>query len=182
MEVVFPTVMLCFALAAGKVLISHQCFGVCWAVLEPSVLPLQCSTLTGRLGWARPWEGTEPGDTANSHSLWGYSMPYDVCSAIKTKRREERRRGHLFYCVSVCLQEQLLHVTKPGFLGSRGTSPVDGKRRMNLLFLCFHACPLLLLYYTAYFSWSTRVFFIFFSSLCPAEKGSGRPALRAPDI
>lgn len=61
--------------------------------------------------------------TANSHWLQGYSMLYDVCSAIKSKRKEKRRE-HLFYCASVCLQEWPLHVLKPCFLGSRWTSPL----------------------------------------------------------
>lgn len=43
--------------------------------------------------------------TANSNWLQGYSMPYDVCSVVKSKRKGERRRRHLFYCVSVLIFE-----------------------------------------------------------------------------
>lgn len=69
MEVTFPItvlIVLCFAVVARRVLIIHQCFSYCGALLPQhegchSNHPHPHSPVGGGGGWARGWERTEPG-------------------------------------------------------------------------------------------------------------------------
>jgi len=63
--------------------------------------------------------------TADPNWPRGYSIPCDVCSARKAKRKEKEGGGICYY--DICLPEQLLRVLKPCFPGSGRTLPADGK-------------------------------------------------------
>ena len=114
-----PTALCCVSVAS-KVLITHRCCGCCWAVLAPhqGCLPNIPTPPPVGWGWARSWEGTQPGQLTQTPEK-GYSMPYDICSAIKAERKEEKG-GQFIY--NVCLPESPLHVLKRCW-----TSPADGK-------------------------------------------------------
>lgn len=103
--------MLCFALVAGKVLITQWCSGWCWAVLAqhlhclPSILAHPISRLgLGKILGGDPTRPTDP------NWLKGYSIAYDISSDIKAKKR--RRKG-AFFIYNVCLLEQPLRMLKP---------------------------------------------------------------------
>ena len=122
MELIFPIadlIVLCFVLVARKVLMTHQCFGYCWAVLPQHQGCLaNIAPLTSRLGVGKILGG-DIARTADPNWPKGYSIPYDICSEIKAKRKEEEI-GHL-------LPEQPLCALKLYFPGSGWTSPADGK-------------------------------------------------------
>lgn len=90
--------VLCFLFVTKKVLITHQHFGFCWAVLAQNQRCLSnILAPISRLGVARSWEQTQPPQLTPTEQR--YSIPCDIGSAIKTKREEEKEAGHsLFQC------------------------------------------------------------------------------------
>lgn len=117
----------------------------CWLSTAPTapVLSLHHSL---PYQWAGDGKDTPSmwGDTVRTAgSGWpkGYSMWYDMCSAIKVR---ERKRGWAFIVYEICLLEQPIQAL---FLWDSWTSPTAGKRRWNLLLsfafvwgLCFSFC------------------------------------------
>ena len=88
--------MLCFVLVARKVLITHQYFGYCWAVLaqhQGCLSNFPSSPVSW--GWARSWEVTQPEELTQTDQT-AYSIPYDIWSAINSKRKERKRGRSLF--------------------------------------------------------------------------------------
>lgn len=88
------------------------------AVVWPLLSTAPAFPLMSKLGVGRA-------RTADPNQSKGYSIPQDICSAIKAKRKEEE--GGAFIIYDVCLPEQLLCVLKLCFLGSGHTLPADGK-------------------------------------------------------
>ena len=148
MEFVFPIAaltVLCFVMVAGRTLIIHQCFGYCWAVLTQHQGCLSNATLSpSRLGVGNILGG-DIARTADPNWPKGYSIPYDVCSAIKAKRRVEGRGGQLLLwrlssgatarCTEALLPREWLDIAC--------WWEVEDK---SFVFLCYHTWPLLLFY------------------------------------
>ena len=103
MELILPIaalIVLCSVLVARKVLITHQCFGYCWAVLAQHQGCLSnIPPLTSRLGVGKILGG-DTARTADPNWPKGYSMPYDVCSAIKARRRRNKGGAFVYLCLS----------------------------------------------------------------------------------
>ena len=93
MELIFPIAaltVLCFVLVARKMLLTHQCLGCCWAVLaqQQGCLSNIPPHSPSRLGVGKILGG-DTARTADPNWPKGPSIPYDVCSAMKAKRKEE---------------------------------------------------------------------------------------------
>lgn len=70
------TVPLSFGFLAGTVLVTHQCFGFCWALLaqhQGFISPPLCLLQQVGQGWARSWERTRLGQLAKIDPNWPYS-------------------------------------------------------------------------------------------------------------
>ena len=81
-ELIFFTVsgmILSFGSGTKTILITHQHFSCCWAVLYRAKDILASVTVPSKLGWGVQscWEGTEPGQLAQNWPK-GYSILYDI--------------------------------------------------------------------------------------------------------
>lgn len=157
--------VLSFALAAGKVLITPQSFGHCWAALALRRCPLS-NPSSSRMEVGKILRG-DTARTANSNWPKGNSVPYEVCSAIKVQRKEEEKGASISYC-DICLPGQPLHILKTGFPKCVWTSPADGKYTINL---CF---PLLSREAFALLNCLHLDIWIFFSYFLPALACKGK--------
>jgi len=153
MGLIFPIadlIALCFILVARKVLIIHQCFGYCWAVLaqHQGCLSNIPPSLVG-WGWARTLGDTQPGKLTQTDER---DIPYHMMSAQQKKLRERRRRRGI--CYYICLLEQPLCILK---LCSQA-SPACGKYRINALFFFASTHGISFCFIKLALSWSMRSF------------------------
>lgn len=140
--------------------VAHQYFGSCWAGLAEHYLCLsKILPLATGWGWARSWEAT----TDPSWSK-GYSIPYNICSDKKGKRKEEEEAfilcdisswSNSYMCWTLFLGKEL---------GITCWWEIENKM----------FCIFLLLYETAFI----LIFFfpMLLSAPAPAEEGSDRMA------
>ena len=141
MELILPVaalIELCSALVARKVSVTHQCFGCCRAVLAQHQGCLSNIPLTSRL------RGGDTARTADPNWPKGQSRPYDICSAVKAKRKEEGR-GHLLlrHLSSRATATRTEALLPRKWLDIACWWEVENK---SFVFLCFHMWSLLLLY------------------------------------
>lgn len=69
-------VLLCFGFVARIVLVTHQCFGFCWALLaqhQGFISPPLCLLQQLGQGGARSWERTQLAHLAKTDPNWSYS-------------------------------------------------------------------------------------------------------------
>lgn len=69
-------VLLCFGFVARIVLVTHQCFGFCWALLaqhQGFIFPPLCLLQQAGQGWTRRWERTQLAQLAKTDPNWPYS-------------------------------------------------------------------------------------------------------------
>lgn len=113
--------VLCFVFVARTVLITHGCLGYSWAMLQ-SINAVFSHPRPQRpvvWGWARGWEGIQPGQLTQSDQR---DNPCHVMPRLATKAKRGRGREEAEFCLPM----QPLQVERPSFPGSGLTSPANG--------------------------------------------------------
>lgn len=129
MELIFPIaahILLFFSWkGVGN---THLWFGFGWTVLAQTAsrLYLQPYSLSVRLGVSKIL-GEDADRTSDPNWTKSYSIPYGVCSAIKTRRSETGRQGSGICYYDNWLPGEMLCALKPCFQTSGWTSPAVGK-------------------------------------------------------
>ena len=150
MEIIFSIaalIVLCFALVAGKGLITKQCFCCCWAMLRQHHrclynIPPESPSRLG-VGKVLGWYITR---IADPNWPKEYSTPYDVHSTIKAKRKQKCVWGRhlLLQCLSSRAITMCTEALLPGKCLDIGCWwEVENK---SFVFFCFHVQLLPLLY------------------------------------
>lgn len=175
MNLIFPIAALkalCFVTVATKVLITHQCFGYCWAVLHSiSNVSPTFSHSYPPLGWIF---GGHIASTADPKWPKWYSIPYDACSTNKRYDKKEVvgvvgmgtsvYRVRRWVCYLHCLlPEQPISVLKPCFSGSDWSLLMGSRKYKIFCFLWFLMHDLYFSYFKLPLFWSRRGFSVLFS-------------------
>lgn len=125
-------IVLCFAFVARTVLIliTHQCFGCCWAVFPNNPHYHQKPV---RWSWARIWEGTEAGQLPPTDQR---DILYHVMLCSARKGREKEEEGVIFVVIVLVLGSSCCMCWGLVSQGVDGHLPDDGEEWINSYF-CF---------------------------------------------